>query len=173
MCIRDSLYPDDEVRSGAPRRLLTQAIESGRAELEVPHVRRDGTPFLAEVVLTALRDGSGRHIGFAKVTRDLTDRRVAAENAKRLQIEQSARSAAERAEVRAHEQARRTRVLADASKYFAAADLDFDGTLVEFARPVSYTHLDVYKRQPHERTKPDREARIFPCSLRSPIRTIQ
>ena len=130
----ERLYPDDEVRSGAPRRLLTQAIESGRAELEVPHVRRDGTPFLAEVVLTALRDGSGRHIGFAKVTRDLTDRRVAAENAKRLQIEQSARSAAERAEVRAHEQARRTRVLADASKYFAAADLDFDGTLVEFAR---------------------------------------
>jgi PAS domain S-box-containing protein len=70
-----AFYPPEIARTGWPQRELEIALEEGRCEDEGWRVRKDGTRFWASVVITALRDEHGRHIGFSKVTRDLTDRR--------------------------------------------------------------------------------------------------
>lgn len=69
------LYPAEAQLSGHPERELALALRDGRYEEEGWRVRRDGTRFWADVVLTAIRDHEGRHAGFAKVTRDQTERR--------------------------------------------------------------------------------------------------
>jgi PAS domain S-box-containing protein len=68
-------YPDEVAASGWPRRELEVALAEGRLQDEGWRVRKDGSRFWASVTITALHDHSGRHIGFAKVTRDLTDQR--------------------------------------------------------------------------------------------------
>lgn len=72
-------YPPEDVERGKPRWMLENAIRDGRYGEEGWRVRKDGTRFWASVVLTALRDRSGHLRGFAKVTRDITDRRNAEE----------------------------------------------------------------------------------------------
>jgi len=67
-------YPDEDVRSEKPQRELEIAIREGRVEDEGWRIRKDGSKFWANVVITALRDESGNLVGFAKVTRDFTDR---------------------------------------------------------------------------------------------------
>jgi PAS domain S-box-containing protein len=64
--------PDDR-ETGRPARLLAAALRDGRTEDVGWRVRKDGTRFWASAVITALRDRAGAHIGFAKVTRDLSD----------------------------------------------------------------------------------------------------
>jgi len=68
-------YPPEAVTRGVPAHELEVAQREGRLEDEGWRLRKDGTPFWANVVITVLRDDSGRHLGFSKVTRDLTDRR--------------------------------------------------------------------------------------------------
>ncbi|HEX3476423.1 MAG TPA: ATP-binding protein [Kofleriaceae bacterium] len=68
-------YSEDEARSGKCEYELRAAARDGRFEDEGWRLRRDGTRFWANVVITALRDPSGALIGYAKVTRDLTERR--------------------------------------------------------------------------------------------------
>jgi PAS domain S-box-containing protein len=68
--------PEDRAR-GKPARVLEQAARAGRYEAEGWRVRKDGSRFWAAVVVDAIRDGSGELIGFAKVTRDITERRAA------------------------------------------------------------------------------------------------
>ena len=68
-------YPADTLKAGLPARELEVAEATGTFEDEGWRVRKDGTLFWANVVVTALRDGSGTLVGFAKVTRDLTQRR--------------------------------------------------------------------------------------------------
>jgi PAS domain S-box-containing protein len=68
-------YPADVVARGWPETELRKAIESGRFEDEGWRVRKDGSRFWANVVITTLYDQLGRHRGFAKVTRDLTEKR--------------------------------------------------------------------------------------------------
>ena len=72
-------YPPEDVARGKPRVLLDTAIREGHVEDEGWRVRKDGTRFWADVVITALRDQDGQLLGFAKVTRDLTERRLAEE----------------------------------------------------------------------------------------------
>ncbi|MEP6864290.1 MAG: PAS domain S-box protein [Deltaproteobacteria bacterium] len=64
--------PADQA-SGKPAHLLATALEQGRLEDSGWRIRKDGTQFWANVVITALFE-DGRHVGFAKITRDLTDR---------------------------------------------------------------------------------------------------
>lgn len=71
------LYPEEDVRSGKPQRMLDEAAKNGRVEDEDWRVRKDGTRFWADVVITALRDDAGHLLGFGKVTRDLTERKRA------------------------------------------------------------------------------------------------
>jgi len=69
-------YPPDAVERGWPKEELRRALEFGRVEDEGWRVRKDGSRFWASVVITVLFDGAGVLQGFAKVTRDLTERRA-------------------------------------------------------------------------------------------------
>jgi PAS domain S-box-containing protein len=68
--------PEDQQR-GRPEALLQEATTNGRVEDEGWRVRKDGSRFWADVVITAVRDDTGHLLGFAKITRDLTERRQA------------------------------------------------------------------------------------------------
>jgi PAS domain S-box-containing protein len=70
-------YTDEDRATGHPAFELEVATQVGRYEEEGWRVRKDGTRFWANIVLSAVRDPGGTLIGFAKVTRDLTDRRAA------------------------------------------------------------------------------------------------
>ena len=76
-------YPEEKVEEHFPEYELREAARTGRFEDEGWRLRKDGTRFWANVVITALRDESGQLLGYAKVTRDLTSRREA-EDALRL-----------------------------------------------------------------------------------------
>ena len=67
-------YPPEDIQTGKPARELEIAIRDGRVEDEGWRLRKDGSKFWANVVITALRDESGTLVGFAKVTRDITER---------------------------------------------------------------------------------------------------
>jgi PAS domain S-box-containing protein len=92
-------YPPEDVASGKVARELEIATREGSFEEEGERVRKDGTRFWANVLITAIRDEHGKLIGFGKVTRDLTERRAAQlkelEDARRLASEEGARQAAE------------------------------------------------------------------------------
>ena len=68
-------YPPEAVAAGAPEHALAMAAEKGRFEEENWRLRKDGSRFWADVVITAVRDEEGTLFGFAKVTRDLTERK--------------------------------------------------------------------------------------------------
>jgi PAS domain S-box-containing protein len=70
-------YPPEAVDVGLPDKDLARARRDGRLRTEGWRVRKDGTRFFAEVIITTLRDGQGRLQGFAKVWRDITERRRA------------------------------------------------------------------------------------------------
>jgi PAS domain S-box-containing protein len=89
-------YPPEAAASGFPAYELEVAGREGRFEDEGWRVRKDGSRFWANVVITALRDEQGALVGFAKITRDLTARRAAEEGARRLAAEEAARAEAQR-----------------------------------------------------------------------------
>jgi len=70
-----TFYPESDLARGKPAWELEMAMRDGRFEDEGWRVRKDGTLMWANVIITALRDDAGTHVGFAKVTRDLTERR--------------------------------------------------------------------------------------------------
>ena len=92
-------YPPEDLAARKPQIELEIAAEVGRLEDEGWRVRKDGTQFWANVVITALRGADGELVGFAKVTRDLTQRRAAElqalEDARRIAVEEALRRAAE------------------------------------------------------------------------------
>ena len=71
-----TFYSADAVERGWPAHELREAIRVGRFEDEGWRVRKDGTQFWANVVITLLRGPDGTPRGFAKVTRDLTQRKA-------------------------------------------------------------------------------------------------
>jgi PAS domain S-box-containing protein len=68
-----SFYTADDVAAGKPQRNLREAARRGYIRDQGLRVRKDGSTFEAEVIMTALRDQSGKIRGFSKVTRDITD----------------------------------------------------------------------------------------------------
>jgi PAS domain S-box-containing protein len=70
-------YTAEDRAAGLPERALESARRDGRYESEGWRCRKDGTQFWANAVLDAVRDDDGRLVGFAKITRDLTERRQA------------------------------------------------------------------------------------------------
>lgn len=99
----ECFYLQEDLRNNKPAQLLAIAAAQGRAEDEGWRIRKDGTRFWADVIITAIRDDTGHLIGFGKVTRDLTERRRA---------EETLREAAQALESRVAE---RTRELQDAN----------------------------------------------------------
>ena len=86
----ETFYPEADVRAGKCARELETALREGRVEDEGWRLRKDGSRFWANVVITRLDDPRGEHVGFAKVTRDLTDRRAAEQERLRLAQSQEA-----------------------------------------------------------------------------------
>lgn len=72
-------YTKADIRRGKPDEELRLATERGRIEEESWRVRKDGSQFWANVVITAMHDANGQITGFSKVTRDFTDRKRAEE----------------------------------------------------------------------------------------------
>ena len=72
-------YPAEDVASGKPARELATALREGRCEDEGWRVRKDGSRFWANSIITPLCDEAGHHEGFARITRDITSRRRAEE----------------------------------------------------------------------------------------------
>jgi PAS domain S-box-containing protein len=70
-------YLQEDLDSNLPARLMQQAKETGRAVQEGWRKRKDGSRFWASVTITALHDDPGNVVGYCKVTRDLTDRKIA------------------------------------------------------------------------------------------------
>jgi PAS domain S-box-containing protein len=77
-------YTPEDFDAGVPRRAIETARATGRYEAEGWRVRKDGTRFWASVVLDAIKDEDGKLIGFAKITRDMTEKREA-----QLRLEES------------------------------------------------------------------------------------
>ncbi|WP_225984930.1 hybrid sensor histidine kinase/response regulator [Noviherbaspirillum aerium] len=72
-------YRPEDQQSGLPGKALETALKEGKFESEGWRVRKDGTQFWTSVVIDPIYDTTGQHIGFAKITRDVTDRRNAQE----------------------------------------------------------------------------------------------
>ncbi|MHC8308940.1 hybrid sensor histidine kinase/response regulator [Pseudomonas sp. GT1P32] len=72
-------YTEEDRLKGMPQRALDTAIREGRFEGEGWRVRKDGTHFWCHVVIDPILDPTGKLLGFAKITRDLTDRKMAEE----------------------------------------------------------------------------------------------
>jgi PAS domain S-box-containing protein len=89
-----TFFTAGDKRNGKPEAQLREAAEEGQAEHEGWRVRKDGSTFWANAVITALRDEEGSLYGFAKITRDMTERK---------EREESVRSAKEQLEVRVQE----------------------------------------------------------------------
>ena len=98
-------YPEEDIRSGKPQRELEIAAREGRLEDEGWRVRKDGSRFWANVIISALRDEAGRLVGFGKVTRDFTEK-IRTNEALRKEIEEKTE-----AERKLHESERSLRQL--------------------------------------------------------------
>jgi PAS domain S-box-containing protein len=78
-------YTEADRADGVPVRALQTAAEKGSFEAEGVRVRKDGSEFWASVVINPIRDRAGKLLGFAKITRDITERREAAQALQRAQ----------------------------------------------------------------------------------------
>src|SRR6204780_3246916 len=103
-------YPPEALARGLPEQELQVAGKTGAFEDEGWRVRKDGSLFWANVVITALRNADGELLGFAKVTRDLTQRRIHEEELRRSE--------------------ERFRLLVDGVRDYAIFMLDANGTVV-------------------------------------------
>jgi len=68
-------YKDEDRSAGEPQRALETALREGKYEREAWRVRKDGSLFWASVLIDPIFDEKGHHVGFAKITRDITDKK--------------------------------------------------------------------------------------------------
>jgi PAS domain S-box-containing protein len=87
----ECFFTDEDVAAGKPRRLLEQARKEGHVRDQGRLVRKDGSSFEGEVVITAIRDTAGIVQGFSQVTRDISDQIL------QERVNEAAKNAAERA----------------------------------------------------------------------------
>ncbi|MGC2419134.1 MAG: PAS domain-containing sensor histidine kinase [Candidatus Acidiferrales bacterium] len=104
-------YSEEDITAGKPQRTLEIARRDGRLEDEGWRVRKDGSRFWANAVVTALKDAKGNIIGFGKVTRDFTERmfaqRALEESQRRLQDSENSLRELSRHLLRSQEEQRR------------------------------------------------------------------
>ena len=79
-------YTEEDRAANLPQQGLEIAARQGRYEAEALRVRKDGSRFWADVVIDAIKDGDGRVVGFAKITRDITERILAARELEEARI---------------------------------------------------------------------------------------
>jgi PAS domain S-box-containing protein len=80
-------YSRGDLERRLPERLMAQAVETGKAAQEGVRIRKDGSSFWGSIVITALHDMDNNIIGFSKVTRDLTERKIAEDKIKQYTTE--------------------------------------------------------------------------------------
>lgn len=119
-------YPQEDIAWDKPKWELEQAVLAGRFEDEGWRIRKDGTRFWANVILTALRDERGALRGFAKVTRDMTERK---------QAEAKIQQANTELEKRVLDRTFKLSFLAEASKLLASS-LNYETILQRVAQLV-------------------------------------
>ena len=78
-------YTEEDRKNGVPQIALATAERTGKYEAEGRRVRNDGSTFVANVVINAIRDGSGNLLGFSKITRDITEKRATEEQLRQAQ----------------------------------------------------------------------------------------
>jgi len=105
-----TFYPEDAIARGWPQQELERAQIDGRFEDEGWRLRKDGTRFWANVIITPLRDSSGELQGFTKITRDLTERKKAEEGLLAAQAELEQRVLDRTAELDAANEALRAEI---------------------------------------------------------------
>ncbi|MEO5966769.1 MAG: PAS domain S-box protein [Ferruginibacter sp.] len=76
-------YPEEDQKNDVPKKLLAEALQNGRSNLEGWRVRKDGTKFWGNVVITAIFDSNQKLVGYSKVTRDLTEKKLSEDSAKK------------------------------------------------------------------------------------------
>jgi len=147
-----AFYPESDIASGKPAWELEVALREGRFEDEGWRVRKDGSLMWANVIITALHDDAGTHVGFAKVTRDLTERRA---------VEETLRASEER-----------FRLLVQGVKDYAIFMLTPSGTVASWnvgAQAIKgYSESDIigkhfstfYPQDEIDKGKPDLELRV-------------
>jgi PAS domain S-box-containing protein len=177
-----TFYPREAAESGFPQYELEVAGRVGRFEDEGWRVRKDGSQFWANVVITALRDTDGRLIGFAKVTRDLTARRESEAQARRLAAEEAARAEAiwrsselEQLNERLRDQADALQAQTDESQRLAArvqqANRELQDALVEARAARDHAERAVIAANEAYRDL-DRFAYVASHDLKAPLRGI-
>ena len=85
-----AFYTEEDRNANVPTRALTEAREKGRFEAEGWRVRKDGTTFWASVVIDRINDDSGNIVGFAKVTRDISEKKEAQDRLREVQAQLAA-----------------------------------------------------------------------------------
>jgi PAS domain S-box-containing protein len=159
-------YPQEAIDRGWPAHELKVARAEGRFEDEGWRVRKDGTQFWANVVITALHDDAGKFVGYSKITRDMTDRKLAEQSARRLVEETTARRVAEENAGRIQEQRERLRVTL-ASIGDGVISTDAEGR-VDFLNPVA-EELVGWKSEEAARSNLEEVFRIVNEATRQPV----
>lgn len=146
-------YPQEAIDRGWPEHELKVAAAEGRFEDEGWRVRKDGSQFWANVVITALHNDAGKLWGFSKITRDMTERKKAEDNARRLVEETTARRVAEENARLVQEQRERLRVTLE-SIGDAVISTDAEGR-VDFLNPVARNLVGWTAEEAETRALPD------------------
>jgi hemerythrin-like metal-binding protein/PAS domain S-box-containing protein len=144
-------YPEEAIRAGAPERGLRKAREDGIFMEEGWRVRKDGSRFLAHVVISALYDEDGQLTGYSKVTRDITESRRAEERLQSLAGELEAKVKAQTAELHESE-ARLLGFIRRATTGIAFKGLDGRFLLINprYAELLGVPEAEILGRTPEE-----------------------
>src|SRR5215217_6788501 len=177
-------YPEEDVKRSKPERALEIAQEKGTYEEEGWRVRKDGSRFWASVLITALQDEAGGLRGFAKVTRDITERKHAEEEIRELNKnlenrvhERTSQLEAAVAELESHQRElrqseERFRILVEGVSDYAIFMLSPDGSVVSWnegaeriqgygASEITGKHFSIfYAEEDVERGLPGEELRV-------------
>lgn len=125
-------YLPDDQKSGLPERLLSTARLEGRAVHEGWRIRKDGTRFWGSISLTALHGDNGEIIGFSKVTRDLTEKKIAEDYLRDLAAELQLKNDA----LRASEE--RYHAMISEVQDYAILLLDTDGHIINWNKGAEH-----------------------------------
>jgi PAS domain S-box-containing protein len=177
-------YPEEDLKRSKPERELEIAQDNGTYEEEGWRVRKDGSRFWASVLITALRDEAGGLRGFAKVTRDITERKRAEEEIRQLNKnlenrveERTSQLEAAVAELESHQRElrqseERFRILVEGVSDYAIFMLSPDGSVVSWnegaeriqgygASEITGKHFSIfYTEEDVERGLPVEELRV-------------